>query len=325
MIGAIIGDIVGSPYEFFNVYKRNKVKAFEKTIHGKCQITDDSVMTLAVGRALVENINVSDEILETKVAENLQKYYFKYPLIRSELLSITAYGGGFSRWAEEDISKCRTAQSNGAAMRIAAAGWLYNDLEKSLKIAELTVRRTHNSKEAIASAQAIVQAVFLSRHNKSKSEIRASITERFGYEFPVGHLIKDEVVKIRNESKRHRREALKKANWNSFIDCDAEKSARNAIYAFLISKNFKDCINTAISFGGDSDTLACMAGAIAEAYYGIPDDWKEKAMNIIRQQLKVDDVLFVYEFHQRYCSNIKQECNGKYKIMKIKDTSKILY
>lgn len=305
MLGAIIGDIVGSPYEFFNVYKRSDVKPFQKTIHGSCRFTDDTVMTLAVARALIENLDEADEIIEEKVAKNLQKYYEKYPLKKKILkieTKIDPYGEGFKKWVKGDVSQYRTAKTNGAAMRIASVGWIYSDLERALKVAELTVKRSHNSKESVLSAQAIVMAMYLARQKMDKEIIAKQLELRFGYQFPIGEdELKIEVEKIRTENRNHRRKALLKERYN-FIDCGSQKTTQNAIYAFLISEDFKDCIKTAISFGGDSDTIACMAGAIAEAYYEIPQEWKRKAMNILEKDCKSDDIVFLYDFIERFCT-----------------------
>lgn len=305
MLGAIIGDIVGSPYEFFNVYRRSEVKPFERTIHGSCRFTDDTVMTLAVARALVNNLNETDAIIEEEVARSLQTYYLKYPLkkkIFNVETNMDPYGKGFKRWVVGDVSQYREAKTNGAAMRVTSIGWLYNDLERALQVTELTVKRSHNSKEAIASAQAIVMAVLLARQKLDKTVIAKHLELKFGYIFPINKdELKFEVGKIRSENKKHRKIALFKERYN-FIDCDSHSTARNAIYAFLISENFEDCIKTAISFGGDSDTIACMAGAIAEAYYGIPAEWERNAMNILEESCKSDDIVFINDFHKRFCA-----------------------
>ena len=277
MLGAIIGDIAGSPYEFNNVYKRSSVKLLENSFLRRVRFTDDSVLSLAIGKALTENLHETDlNRLKQKVAQKLKEYYRKYPLKGTVFRGIPMdpYGGGFKKWAESDSYEDRKATTNGAAMRAATIGWLYDDIQKTMQVAEITAQPTHDSKQAIQATQAVAITIFLARNRKSKLEIKNFLEWKFSYQ--LGNKIDDtmeihkRVSDIRNQSKKYRQKALIERKFSYFIDCDAKRTVENAIYAFLISKDFDDCIKTAISFGGDSDTIACIAGGIAEAYYGIP-------------------------------------------------------
>jgi len=307
MLGAIIGDIVGSPYEIVNVYKRSDIEPFKTTLHGKCRFTDDSALTLAVARALVSNMGETDmAILEQKVAEELQEYYYRYPLKRYAGLG-SSYGAGFRKWAQGDITKSREAKSNGAAMRVAPVGWLYLTMKETLQVAEATVVRTHNSKESIASAQSVAAVIFLARHTKDKEFIKAFIEEKFGYKLIT---TKKEIENIRKRSKQHRNKNRLNGN---MIDCDAKRSAVHAITAFLKGENFEDCIRLAISLGGDSDTIASMAGAMAEAYYGIPVEWKHRAMAILKKEgCQEDDIALIYDFRKKYVTKMNENWKDEF-------------
>lgn len=311
MIGAIIGDIAGSPYEFNNVYKRSAVKFLENSSFRRFRFTDDSVLTIAVAKALTENLDETDDLcLKRKVAEKLKEYYRKYPLKGTVFkgTSKDPYGEGFKKWAESDMYEDRSAYTNGAAMRAASIGWLYDDLDKTMQVAEITARPTHNSLNAIEATQAVACTIFLARHKKSKLEIKEFLETKFEYQ--LGGRIEDTVdihkmvSKIRTHSKRHRKKVILEGKFSWFIDCDAKRTVENAIYAFLISKNFDDCIRTAISFGGDSDTIACIAGSIAEAYYGVPKSWRNTMFKVLHENgCKDDDIVFLQEFCRKYVTS----------------------
>lgn len=309
MLGAIIGDIAGSPYEFNNVYKRSEVKPFKDTLIRRFSFTDDSVLTLAVSRAVTENLNeINDDVFKERVAKKLQEYYKKYPfekVIIENKLEFDRYGANLKKWAESDLSWNGKSTANGAAMRVASVGWLYDDIDRTMKVAEITAKPTHDSKEAILAAQAVAAAVYFARNNKSKNDMKHFLEVNFGYQLSKDiedeTEIKEKVAKIRSDSKVYRRKKRLGLKFYEFIDCNAKKTVENAIYAFLISTDFKDCIKTAIAFGGDSDTIACIAGAVAEAYYGIPRDWRSKAMEILEaKKCRPDDILFIYEFSKKY-------------------------
>lgn len=299
MLGAIIGDITGSCYERRNVYKRSSVKVLEDSAFRKACFTDDTVLTIAVARALTENITEIDEDeLKKKVAKNLKDYYKKYPKAGCKITN--PYGNGFGKWAKQEGVEDRTnaPNTNGAAMRAAAIGWLYDGVEDIKRIARITAEPTHNTAEAIKATQAAACAVYWTRTTKDKNKVKTLLEAEFGYQFADknGEEIARQVSAMRKDSKKYR--------WNPFkpwINCDAETTIHHAIYAFLISKDFEDCIKTAISFGGDSDTIACIAGAIAEAYYGISEDLRDLTIKILKETgCKPDDLKFISEFAEAY-------------------------
>lgn len=256
MLGAIIGDVVGSRYEF----KNNRSKLFV-LLSKACRFTDDSVLTIAVAKTLLDNypIDYSDKGLEKikkELINNVIDFVSRYP--------DRGYGMRFFSWATS-MGKHEPYNSygNGSAMRVSPVGWLANSIEEVKTLAKLTAEITHNHPEGIKGAEAIALCIFLARQGKTKEEIKEYIYEKY---YPELDYFNYEELKKTNE-----------------FNETCQGSVPEAIYCFLISKNFEDAIKTAISIGGDSDTIACMAGSIAEAYYkndeGLPqiiNDFDEK-------------------------------------------------
>lgn len=304
MLGAIIGDIVGSPYEVINIHSKREIKPFEGTIRGRCRFTDDSVLCMAVARALIQSGNEQDDMaLGDAIASKLQEYPRIYPCKRTILPGISSYGGGFLKWVEQgDIRAVRKAKSNGGAMRAAPIGWLYSSLSETLRVAKIATERTHNSREAIESAQMIAAAVFLARRVKDKNIIRRYGERNFGYTILRG---RSGYEQLREESQRYRKEKIRKLELKRFVNCGAKHSVETALFAFLNTEDYEDCIRTAIAVGGDSDTIACMAGGIAEAFYGgVPAEWKYRAGGILAEcGCKPDDLDMVMNF-ERYAASI---------------------
>jgi ADP-ribosylglycohydrolase len=259
MLGAIIGDIVGSRFEFNN----HRSKEFELFGHG-CKATDDSIMTLAVAMSIMEasrpNANGFYEYDYGHLSELAVKYMReigrKYPG--------RGYGGAFSVWVFSDAPKPYNSFGNGAAMRVSPAGFAaISELEAWL-LAEAVTKVTHNHKEGIKGAEATASAVFMARRGALKSEIRKHI-ELYGYKLDF------KIDDIR-------------ATYQFNETC--QETVPQAIECFLESASFEDAIRTAISLGGDSDTIAAITGAIAEAYYGVPDDIKAKALGYLDDELR---------------------------------------
>ena len=295
MLGAVIGDIVGSPYEFINMYSRRGVRPFEHTLRGRCQFTDDTVLSMAVANALIRHRDFKDEqLLGDKIAENLVKYYKRYPLKKWGRNS--CYGSGFAQWADKgDIHVYRTARSNGGAMRIVPVGWLYSSLEETLRVARIATERTHNAKEAVEGAQMVAAAVFMSRKGESKAAIKRYAEQTFGYKVLEGE---ERLEQLREDSRKYRRKKIAGFKLGEFINCDTKLSVEEALFAFFNTTNFKDCIRTAVAIGGDSDTIACMSGGIAEAFYGdVPADWKYKAGGVLVDgHCRTEDINMVMNF-----------------------------
>lgn len=259
MLGAIIGDMVGSVYEFDNI-KKVDFPFFS----ARSTYTDDSIMTVAVAEWLLVDNTHSHVMLEKIMVRYAQAYTFP----------MGGYGGGFAQWLfrPERLVDYRTGElagkrvpynswGNGAAMRASAVGWKFRTLEETEMVAALSASITHDHPEGIKGAQATAAAVFLARTGKTKQEIKDYIEKRFGYDLGT-----------------HTDEIRKTYGWED----SCQGTVPPAIRAFLDSTDFESAVRIAVSLGGDSDTLACITGGIAEAYYGeIPDAIYKKAIGML--------------------------------------------
>ena len=239
MYGAILGDIIGSPYEFD---KGNKSKDFEM-FEGDAGFTDDTVMTIAVAEALTATLGEDDDFIKDSIVYSMKRWGKKYP--------DAGYGLRFIDWLTSTDPKPYDSYGNGSAMRVSSAGWLYDTLEETLHAAKLTSEVTHNHPEGIKGAQATAAAIFMARTGSSKEDIKSFIVSEFGYDLSRTC---DEI-----------RPAYKHVE-------SCQETVPEAITAFLEGESFEDVIRTAVSLGGDCDTLTCIAGSIAEAFYGVPED-----------------------------------------------------
>ena len=241
MLGAIIGDIVGSCYEF----NRIKTTDFELFSRGS-RYTDDSVMTMAVAEWLLDDPHHTHMILEEKMV--------KYGNLNTNV----GYGSHFLHWLffpsaifPDGKRKPYNSFGNGSAMRVSAVGWMFDSLEETEYVAEISASITHNHPEGIKGAQATAAAIFMARNGASKEEIKDRISKKFKYNL--------------NRTCDRIRPFYR-------FEVSCQKSVPEAIIAFLDSKDYESTVRLAVSLGGDSDTQACIAGGIAEAFYGIPDD-----------------------------------------------------
>ena len=239
MYGAILGDIIGSPFEFD---RGDKTKEFDLFTKG-CDFTDDSVMTIAVGEALLAvGTEATVKKIEEAVVTNMQDWGKRYPY--------AGYGGRFRYWLRESNPKPYGSYGNGAAMRVSAAGWLYDSLERTREVARATANVTHNHPEGIKGAEATASAIYLARKGSSKEEIKEYIEREFHYNL---------------------NRTLDEIRPGYHMDETCQRTVPEAMIAFLESKDFEDAIRNAVSLGGDTDTLGAITGSIAEAFYGIPD------------------------------------------------------
>lgn len=244
MLGAIIGDICGSIYEFYPI----EVKDFSLMKYG-VDYTDDSVLTIAVADAILYNKDF---------AVTIKRYAKKY--------QGRGYGGRFHSWIYSESLEPYNSYGNGSAMRVSAVGFYYDTIEEVLEKAKQSAEVTHNHWEGIKGAQAIALAIFLARTNHTKEEIKNKIQTRFNYDL---NRTLDEIER------------------NYHFNETCQGSVPEAITAFLESTNFESAIKNAIWLKGDADTQACMAGAIAEAYYKeIPQYLKDKAFEKIPNEFK---------------------------------------
>lgn len=253
MYGAILGDIIGSPYEFDRGNKTKDFPLFSTT----SRFTDDTVMAIAVAEALINVKEQSDDKIKAELVRSMQRWGAKYP--------DAGYGGSFRRWLKSSEPKPYGSYGNGSAMRVSAAGWLYNTLEETRHIARLTAEVTHNHPEGIKGAESIAVAIFLARTGHSKEEIKDYIIEEFHYDLSRTC---DEI----RPSYHH--------------DETCQKTVPEAITAFLEGESFEDVIRTAVSLGGDCDTLTCIAGSIAEAFYDVSVSLKIECKDRITDEMK---------------------------------------
>lgn len=252
MIGAILGDIVGSIYEFDNI-KTKEFELFDK----ECFFTDDSVMTIAIAEALMQAEEINEENLED-FKENLitvmHEIGVKYP--------DCGYGGHFLVWMLRNKREPYNSFGNGSAMRVSSVGWYAKTLEEAELIAKATAEVTHNHPEGIKGAVATAGATFLARTDATMNELKEYISKYYTIDFTINEI---------------------RPTYDYDISCQG--TVPQAMQAFFESESFEDAIRNAISIGGDSDTLAAITGAVAEAYYGIPDDLKEATLSYLDERL----------------------------------------
>ena len=279
MYGAILGDMIGAPYEFDRGDKTKEFPLFCKHSH----FTDDSVMTVAVAGALLNTIGKSDKEIKAELVKSMQKWGHAYPN--------AGYGGMFFYWLREKDPQPYNSYGNGSAMRVPSAGWLFDTLEETRHMARLTAEVTHNHPEGIKGAEATASAIFLARNRKSKNEIRDFIVNEFGYDLSRTC---DDI----------------RPTYRHVETC--QQTVPEAITAFLEGNGFEDVIRTAVSLGGDCDTLTCIAGGIAEAYYGVPDDLKKECI----KRLPADMTKVLRKFEKK---NVKYQTTVKHGIDGEKD------
>jgi len=249
MYGAILGDLIGAPWEF----KRMKRKDFTPLIRPDTGITDDSIMTVAIADSLLHEIPPAEAMRDwgrrVMPADN-----------------VGGYGASFIKWlASPEIQPPYNSYGNGAAMRVSPAGWLYDDLETSLEVARLVTDVTHNHPEGIKGAQATTMAIFLARQGEGLQSIRERISDRFGYD-------------LNRSVEQCREEHI----YNEFCQICVPDS----IVCALDSRSYEDAVRNAVSLGGDADTLGAITGSIAEAMHGIPDHLIEEAQSFLDHSFK---------------------------------------
>lgn len=269
MLGAVIGDIAGSIYEFSNTKDYN----FEMFPAGS-NFTDDTVMTMAVTEWALNNDICADVETQTKLLESIM-----VDVAKNVPCPMGGYGAGFHTWLFRperliDYRTGRTASGrcpynswgNGSAMRTSSIGWLYDDMDTTLKVAETAASITHNHPEGIKGAQAVTAAIFMARNGASKEDIKKYITTKFHYNL--------------DQSWEYLHDTYE---WDS----SCQGTVPQAIISFLSSDDFEGAIRRAVSIGGDSDTLACITGSIAEAYYkDIPEYMLSKAMALLPMRFR---------------------------------------
>ena len=253
MYGAILGDIIGSPYEFDAGEKTKEFPLFSEN----SVWTDDTVMTIAVADAfLTAGLDASEEALRQQLVKSLRHYGKLYPK--------AGYGLRFWKWLRNWRPKPYHSFGNGSAMRVSSVAWLYHDLESVRRAARTSAEVTHNHPEGIKGAEATASAIFLARTGCGKNEIKSYIIEKFGYD------LSRSCEQIR-------------PGYYHVQTC--QETVPEAITAFLEGENFEDVIRTAVSLGGDCDTVAAIAGSIAEGFYGVPEELRSACRSRLPAQM----------------------------------------
>ena len=246
MLGAVIGDIAGSRFEFDN-YRHTDFDIFSPD----SDFTDDTICTVAIADWVLQGCN-------DNLASILQGWCRAYPCPKG------AYGGRFSQWIEWKDPEPYNSWGNGSAMRVSAVGWAFATLEETLHFSEQSAIVTHNHPEGIKGAQAVAAAIFWARTGMGKAQIKENITRQFGYNLS---------------------QSCDQIRPHYHFNESCQETVPQAVTAFLESDDFEHAIRLAVSLGGDSDTLAAITGSIAEAYYGIPASMREHALAILPRRI----------------------------------------
>jgi ADP-ribosylglycohydrolase len=244
MIGAIIGDIVGSRFEFNN----HRSTDFE-LFHKDCSFTDDTICTVAVADWLMQDVKILNDFQLTKI---MRRWCRKYPNPAG------GYGGRFGRWIWEDTIGGYDSFGNGSAMRVSPVAWAYNHLNAVKKAAKTSAEISHDHPEGIKGAQSVADAIFMLRNGHDDKEyVVRLIFAIYGYKFPGScEFIRDT---------------------NTFNET-CQVTVPQAFQCFAESTDFESAIRLAVSIGGDTDTIAAIVGSLAEACYGVPPEIKERAL-----------------------------------------------
>lgn len=261
MLGAIIGDIIGSRFEWHNI----KTKEFGLLDKQHNFFTDDTVMTLAVAKALI-NCNGNYQNLEKEAIENIVSIGIKYPRC--------GYGKRFKQWLYSDDHSPYNSYGNGSAMRTSPCGIVANSLDEAIELATRISSITHNHPEGIKGAVATTVAIYLAKTGKTKEEIKKHIIDNY---YNIDFTLDD----IRPSYS---------------FDVSCQGSVPQALEAFFESTDFEDAIRNAISIGGDSDTIAAITGGIASVYYGVPENIKKQIYEFLDDDLSSIEIEFEKEY-----------------------------
>ena len=270
MLGAMIGDSVGSKYEFNNTFDYD----FEM-FGGGCDFTDDTICTVAIADAILNGRNYQESLLD---------WCHRYPSPKG------AYGGRFAAWIRSLDPQPYNSFGNGSAMRVSPVAWLFDDLSQVLEEAEKTALPTHNHPEGIKGAKAVAHAIWYFRKSKFSEESKDSENEETkGLKNEKAKASKDENETIQGFM------SIARSYYEDFdtrvypkgkFDETCMDAVPLSFYLLSQASSFEDAIRLAISHGGDSDTIGAIVGSIAEARFGIPQDMKEKAISYLTDDMK---------------------------------------
>ena len=273
MLGAIIGDIVGSRFEFDRGDKSREFELFTK----ECEFTDDTVMTIAVAEALMDaGRDAGEQTVKERLVSSMKKWGRKYPG--------AGYGARFSGWVLSPDPKPYGSYGNGSGMRVSPAGWFYDTIERTREVARWTSEVTHNHPEGVKGAESTAAAIFLARTGATHDEIRKYITDEFGYDLTR---TLDDI----------------RPTYGHVEDC--MRTMPEAFECFLEADSYESTLRNVMYIGGDTDTLCAIAGAVAEACWGIPESIALAAKDFIPQEI-ADVIDRTSEFTGGRCPNVNQ-------------------
>ncbi len=262
-----MGDMVGAPFEFDRGPKSKNFRMFSNGTH----FTDDTVMTIAVAEALLAaGQDADEETVRQYLIGSMKSWGAAYPY--------AGYGSRFYQWLFTDMEEPYGSYGNGSAMRVSSAGWLYDSLDETRKFARLSAAVTHNHPEGIKGAEATAAVIYLARTGHTKEGIRRYVETEFNYDLSRTC---DEI----------------RPYYHHVESC--QETVPEAITAFLEGQDFEDVIRTAVSLGGDCDTLTCIAGGMAEAFYGMPEEFVQKT----RDRLSDEMLEVVDSFYRKIASH----------------------
>jgi len=262
MLGAIIGDMVGSPFKFDVSIKR---KDFGPLFTANSNYSDGTVLTLAMADALSwMPKDAGIPTIRMEVIRSMREWGQRY--------MYAGYDGQFLTWLLEEPPMPYGGDGNDAAIRIAPAGWLYDTLERTIQVAKAATEITHNDPQGVKGAVAVAAVIFLARTGHKKSVIRQYVAQQFGYDLS---------------------RTMDQIRETYFPKDSCQETVPEAITAFLEGQGFEDVIRGAISLGGTSDKLAGIAGSMAEAFYVIPNELREQAFKRMEDDMR--------EVYQRFC------------------------
>ena len=255
MYGAILGDMIGAPHEFDQGDKTKNFLLFNP--RKWIRYTDDTVMTLAIAKALLNVGIYADE-------RTMKQEFIHCMRDLGNRFAQEEYGGRFAEWLQSDNPQPYNSYGNGSAMRVSAIGWAFTTLERTREVARWSAEISHNHPEGIKGAEAVASAIYLARNRFGKEEIKKYISENFGYDLSRTC---DEI----------------RPTYSHVESC--QETVPQAFAAFFDGFDFEDVIRNAVSLGGDCDTLTCIAGSIAEAFYVVPYDLRQECEKRLHQEL----------------------------------------
>jgi ADP-ribosylglycohydrolase len=257
MVGAIIGDVIGSRFEWFNHLDVN----FELFTED-CHFTDDTVCTIAIADALLKGIPFE---------KSLRFWYEKYP--------DCGYGPMFHGWVVSGDTQPYGSFGNGSAMRVSPCAWFSDDLLSILDAAQKSAECTHNHPEGIKGAVCVADCIYGGRNGYGKDSIRKVVTEHYSYDIDTTC------------------DSIRRCNP---FNATCQITVPQALVCFLESNDFESAIRLAVSIGSDSDTIAAITGSIAEGFYGIPDEIRQK----VNEYLPNEFIKVIEEFKQKFNNKI---------------------